>query len=57
MFGADYSVEITEEGSYEVGHTAHLYAVNDQGQLLVTWAFGTAPKTIARDIEILLRDA
>ena len=55
-FGADYSVVIDDEGKYEVGHTAHTYAVNDQGQLLVTWAFGTEPETIAQDIRLLLKE-
>lgn len=56
VFGADYSVQVNEEGDIEVGHTAHLYAVDDQGFLQVTWAFGTDPEIIARDIEILLGD-
>jgi protein SCO1/2 len=55
-FGADYSVEITDEGVYEVMHTAHTYAVNDEGLILVTWAFGTEPETIAQDIRLLLRE-
>ena len=55
-FGADYSVEITDEGVYEVGHTAHTYAVNDEGLLLVTWAFGTEPEIIAKDIRLLLKE-
>ncbi len=56
-FGADYSVVINEEGVYEVGHTAHTYAVNDQGLILVTWAFGTEPETMAQDLRLLLKDA
>ena len=54
VFGADYGVTITDEGDYEVIHTAHLYAVDDAGLLQVTWAFGTEPETIAADIAILL---
>lgn len=54
IFGADYGVTITDEGDYEVIHTAHLYAVDDAGLLQVTWAFGTEPETIADDIRILL---
>jgi protein SCO1 len=56
-FGADYSVAIDGEGKYEVQHTAHLYAVDDQGLIQVTWAFGTDPDSIANDIRLLLRDA
>ncbi len=54
-FGADYGVTITAEGDYEVIHTAHLYAVDDAGQLQVTWPFGTEPEAIAQDLGILLR--
>ena len=56
-FGADYSVVINEEGVYEVGHTAHTYAVNDEGLILVTWAFGTEPEIMAQDLRLLLQDA
>ncbi len=55
-FGANYSVEVNEDGAYEVGHTAHTYAVNDEGLLLVTWAFGTEAEVIAQDIRLLLKD-
>ncbi len=55
-FGADYSVVINDEGEYEVGHTAHTYAVNDEGLILVTWAFGTEAEVMARDIRLLLRE-
>lgn len=53
-FGADYGVTVTEDGTYDVFHTAHLYAIDDAGVLQVTWAFGTEPESIARDLEILL---
>ncbi len=55
-FGADYDVTVGDSGEYEVMHTAHLYAVDDQGNIQVTWTFGTEPETIARDIRILLRN-
>ncbi len=54
-FGADYGVSINDEGEYDVLHTAHLYAVDDQGQIQVTWAFGTEAEVIAKDLEILLK--
>ncbi len=54
VFGADYDVTITDDGDYEVIHTAHLYAIDDTGHLQVTWAFGTEPETIAQDLQILL---
>lgn len=55
IFGADYDVTVTDDGAYEVIHTAHLYAIDDTGHLQVTWAFGTEPETIAQDLQILLR--
>jgi protein SCO1/2 len=54
-FGADYGVNVTDEGEYEVQHTAHLYAVDDAGLIQVTWAFGTKAETIAQDIKLLLK--
>ena len=53
VFGADYDVSVNDEGDYEVSHTAHLYAMDDEGLLQVTWAFGTVPEAIANDLEIL----
>ncbi len=55
VFGADYGVTITDEGVYEVIHTAHVYAIDDEGLLQVSWAFGTESETIASDLQILLR--
>ncbi len=54
VFGADYGVTVTDDGEYEVIHTAHLYAIDDAGLLQVTWAFGTEPEAIANDLQILL---
>jgi len=54
-FGADYDVTVTDEGDYEVIHTAHLYAIDDDGHVQVTWAFGTESEDIAEDLRILLR--
>jgi len=53
-FGADYAIENWEsEDSYDVLHTAHVYAIDDAGLLHVTWAFGTEWEVMAKDIEIL----
>ncbi len=49
-------VTVSDDGVYDVIHTAHTYAVNDQGQILVTWAFGTEAEVIASDIELLLKE-
>lgn len=56
VFGADYGVSVDDEDKYEVFHTAHLYAIDDQGLLQVTWPFGTEPENLAADIGILLED-
>ena len=54
FFGADYGVSVDDEGTYEVFHTAHLYAIDDRGLLQVTWPFGTEPENLAADIGLLL---
>lgn len=54
-FGASY--EVTGSGpDTEVGHSAALYAVDDEGTVLVQWPFGTAPEDIAHDLQTLLAD-
>ncbi len=52
-FGADYEVA-TVDGEIEVGHTAYLYAVDDQGRMRLQWPFGISADDIANDLEILL---
>ncbi|MDJ0925129.1 MAG: SCO family protein [Acidimicrobiia bacterium] len=54
VFGADYGVSVSEDGDYEVFHTAHLYAIDDEGLLRVTWPFGTDPESISADLALLL---
>lgn len=56
VFGADYTVETDETGRIDVGHTAHLYAVDDAGRLLVTWPFATPVDTLVDDLRILLSE-
>lgn len=52
-FGADYTV--TGSGpTTQVEHTADLYAVDEQGRVLLTWPFGTKWQSIARDLKTLL---
>ncbi len=53
-FGADYLVKVAEDGTIEVGHTGFLYAVDDNGNLVVSWSFGTPALDIERDLSILL---
>jgi len=54
-FGASFSVTSGSDGEVEVVHTGSLYAVDDEGRLLVSWPFGTAFEDIASDLRILLR--
>lgn len=57
LFGVTYDVWIADDGDVEVTHTGSLYAVDDEGKLLVTWPFGTSIDDLAADLELLLRSA
>ncbi|MEZ5343709.1 MAG: SCO family protein [Acidimicrobiales bacterium] len=54
-FGADYQVGVADDGEPEVAHTGSLYAVNDEGELVLTWPFGTTSQDIASDLDLLLK--
>jgi protein SCO1 len=53
-FGVRYEVTTNDEGEVEVGHTGNLYAVDDQGRLLVTWPFGVSVEALTADLRYLL---
>lgn len=53
-FGADYGVTVADDGDTEVIHTGHVYVVNDEGRILVTWPFGTEVPDMVNDLQILL---
>lgn len=53
-FGADYIITTDDDGEPEVGHTTSLYAVDDEGKLVLYWAFGTTAEDIGSDLEVLL---
>lgn len=53
-FGADYRIEIDDEGEIDVGHTTTQFLVDDSGSLILTWPFGVTPDDIASDLNILL---
>lgn len=54
-FGASHRIgKPDSEGDYDVSHTAQLYAVDQDGTVLVEWPFGTEPAAIAADLELLL---
>jgi protein SCO1/2 len=56
-FGVSYDVRTLDDGSVEVDHSPFLYAVNDQGELVLTWQFGASSDDMASDIEALLEQA
>ena len=55
--GVEYSVIEGANGTTEVLHTAHLFAVDDTGEVRAVWSFGTEPETITSDIESMLSEA
>ena len=56
-FGASWEVRTTDDGSVEVDHSPFLYAVDDQGALVLTWQFGASAEDIASDLSTLLERA
>jgi len=52
-FGVSYEVTTADDGDIEVSHSGFLYLVDDQGQLVVTWPFGTSSAEMAADVEQL----
>lgn len=55
-FGARYSVETLDDGEIEVSHTGDLYVVDDRGDIVLQWPFGTASDDIAADLSAMLAD-
>jgi protein SCO1/2 len=53
-FGAQYRIETAPDGDVEVGHSTALYAVDDNGELTLTWQFGVSIDDLAADLEALL---
>lgn len=53
-FGVNYDVRTLDDGTVEVDHTPFLYAVNDAGELALTWQFGASSDDMAADLAILL---
>jgi len=53
-FGASSQVVEQEDGRVEVGHSAITYVIDDTGEVLVEWPFGTEPEAMAGDLEVLL---
>jgi protein SCO1/2 len=55
-FGASYSVDTADDGEIEVSHSADLYVVDDTGDIILQWPFGTSQADIAADLSDLLAD-
>lgn len=57
-FGADYGKdqELEAQGEDGVFHTTALYAVTADGELILTWSFGTPSDALAADLERLLNE-
>lgn len=53
-FGTSYEITTNDEGETEVGHRTDLYAVDDQGLIVLTWPFGVSKDDLAADFKQLL---
>lgn len=53
-FSADYKVVAGADGQEEVSHTGDLYAVDDKGEVMIAWPFGSTYKAISGDLTRLL---
>jgi protein SCO1/2 len=53
-FGVQYDVKKGADGKVEVGHTALVFAVDDQGRVVDAWPFGMDDHAITDDLRILL---
>ncbi len=55
QFGASFSIESHEPGSfYGVAHSGNTYAVDDKGNVVWAWPFGTTGEELAAGIRTLL---
>ncbi|MCB0963223.1 MAG: SCO family protein [Acidimicrobiales bacterium] len=53
-FGVTSQVVTADDGTVEVAHTARSFVVDDAGQVVVEWAFGTDAEVMANDLLLLL---
>lgn len=53
-FGASYEVRTADDGEIEVSHSADLYVVDDAGDIILQWPFGTPSDGLRDDLETLL---
>ena len=52
--GVAYEVTTAPDGDIEVAHSTSLYAIDDAGQVVLTWQFGTTIDDLAADLTYLL---
>lgn len=55
-FGASYQVTTSDAGEIEVAHTTSLYALDDDGEIVLTWQFGVPIDDLAGDLTQLLSE-
>ena len=55
-FGVGYEITTNDEGETEVAHTTSLYAVDDDGEIVLTWQFGVPIDDLAADLTQLLAE-
>lgn len=53
-FGVGYQIDEGPDGEIEVAHTTALYAIDDEGELALTWQFGVSIDELAADLVQLL---
>lgn len=53
-FGVTSEVVVNDDGTVEVAHTARSFVVDDAGEVVVEWAFGTDAEVMANDLLLLL---
>ena len=53
-FGITSQVVKNDDGSTDVSHTARSFVVDDQGDVVVEWAFGVGADAMAHDLKLLL---
>jgi len=53
-FLAAATIETTAEGKVEVSHTTVAYLVDERGEVVIEWPFGTTADAMASDLKIVL---
>lgn len=54
-FSVTYIIQESEDGGEpEVAHTANIFVVDDEGNLVLTWPFGVPSKDMTSDLNVLL---